>query len=147
MLGTVNAICCRLLSFFQISFYQKIFQEHYQSVKQFGTKVGPDLGPNSLQRLSADDKSRCMLGNFNAFCCRLLTFFQIIFFYEKILSGTLSECQTVWSQIRTDVISVLILVENCLQRLSAEDESRCLLGNFNAFCCRLLRFFFSKLNC
>ena len=35
--------------------------EHYQSVKQFGSRSGqtfclcPDLGPNCLQRLSADD--------------------------------------------------------------------------------------------
>ena len=29
----------------------------------------------------------CMLGNFSSFCCRLL--------FQKILSGALSECQTV----------------------------------------------------
>ena len=28
--------------------------------------------------------------------------------FQKILSGTLSECQTVWIQIRTDILSVLI---------------------------------------
>ena len=38
------------------------FKELYQSVKQFGSStgprsVGPDLGSNSLQRFSADDKS------------------------------------------------------------------------------------------
>ena len=37
-------------------------------------------------------------------------FFQNIFF-QKILSGTLSECQTVWIQIRTDILSVLIWVQ------------------------------------
>ena len=36
------------------------FQVNHQSVKQFGPRsgshcVGPDLGPNCLQRLSADD--------------------------------------------------------------------------------------------
>ena len=35
--------------------------KHYQSVKPFPDRdrrsVGPDLGPNCLQRLSADDKS------------------------------------------------------------------------------------------
>ena len=36
-------------------------QEHYQSVKQFRSRLGqtfclcPDLGPNCLQRLSADE--------------------------------------------------------------------------------------------
>ena len=40
-------------------FVKKLFQEHYQSVKQFGHFVGPDLGPNRLQRLSADDKRPC----------------------------------------------------------------------------------------
>ena len=43
--------------------------------------VSPDLGPNCLQRLS------------------------------DILSGTLSECQTLWIQIRTDILSVLIWVQ------------------------------------
>ena len=48
--------------FFKNSFFQKIlFQEHYQSVKQLDPDqdrhfVGPDLGPNCLQRLSADGK-------------------------------------------------------------------------------------------
>ena len=36
----------------------------------------------------------CMLGNFSCFCCRLLTFFKILF--RKFRSETLSECQTVW---------------------------------------------------
>ena len=35
----------------------KIFQENHQSVKQFGGKIGPDLGINCLQRLSADNNS------------------------------------------------------------------------------------------
>ena len=43
-----------------------------------------------------------MLGNFSCFYCHLLTAFKKSFF-PKILSGTLSECQTVWIQIRTDI--------------------------------------------
>ena len=43
-----------------------------------------------------------MLGNFSCFCCHLLTFFKTNFI-KKNLSGTLSECQTVWIQIRTYV--------------------------------------------
>ena len=48
-----------VLTFFKINFFQKKIQEHYQSVKQFGTKSGPTFCPNVLQRLSADDKSPC----------------------------------------------------------------------------------------
>ena len=38
--------------FFKINCFKKFFQKHYQGVKQFGS-VGPDLGPNCLQMLSA----------------------------------------------------------------------------------------------
>ena len=57
MLGNVSCFCCRLLTF------QKFFQEHYQSVKRFESRhsVSLDLGPNCLQRLSADDISQKLL--------------------------------------------------------------------------------------
>ena len=56
-------ICGFFFLFFLIIFFKKIFQEYHQSVKQFESRsgihfVGPDLGPNCLKRLSADDKSR-----------------------------------------------------------------------------------------
>ena len=40
----------------------KILEEYYLSVKQFGSRsglhfVGHDMGPNCLQRISAEDKS------------------------------------------------------------------------------------------
>ena len=43
--------------------YKNLFPEHYQSVKLYGSISGPiicwpDLGPNSLQRLSADYEIR-----------------------------------------------------------------------------------------
>ena len=60
--------------------------------------------------------THCMLGNFSCFCCHLLTFFKI-YFFKKNLSGTLSECQTVWIQIRTNDLGT-----NYLQRLSADDK-------------------------
>ena len=44
-----SCFCCCLLTFFKISFLEKFFQKHYQSVKQFGSisvLSGPDLGPN-----------------------------------------------------------------------------------------------------
>ena len=46
-----------------------------------------------------------MLGNF----CMLLSFQNQLF--QKILSVTLSECQTVWIQIRTDIMLVLIWIQ------------------------------------
>ena len=53
--------CCPLLTFFKINIFKILFQEHYQSVKpdpyQGRQSVGPDLGPNGLKRLSADDTS------------------------------------------------------------------------------------------
>ena len=37
--------------------------------------------------------TRCMLGKFSWFCCRLLTFLSL--FSPKLLSGPLLKCQTV----------------------------------------------------
>ena len=56
----------------------------------------------------------------HAFFYPLLIFFQNGLF-RKILSGILSECQTVWIQIRTDTD----LGPNfCLQKLSADNTGR-----------------------
>ena len=54
--------CC-LLIFLKINFFgRKIFQEYHQSVRldpdHAQNFVGPGLGPNCLQRLSADNTSR-----------------------------------------------------------------------------------------
>ena len=61
MHGNFSCFCYRLLTFFIINFFKKISHEHYQSAKPFRSRsgptfVGPDLGPNCLQMLSADDK-------------------------------------------------------------------------------------------
>ena len=47
------------------------------------------------------------------FCCLRIFFFLIYFFQKKKrnLSGIPSECQTVWIQIRPDVLSGLIWVQ------------------------------------
>ena len=45
--------------------------------------------------------SLCMLVIFHALSS--VDFFQDHFFFQKILSGILSECQTIWIQIRSDV--------------------------------------------
>ena len=62
----------------------------------------------------------CMLGNFSCFCCHLLTF--SILTFQKNLSGTLSECKTVWIQIRTDILSVLILVQTICKIISRSQK-------------------------
>ena len=60
-------------------------------------------------------------GNCLSFRCRLSTIFKIIVFPgEK--SGTLSECQTVWIQIRTDRRRSWS-ESDCLQKLSVDDKS------------------------
>ena len=43
--------------------------------------------------------------------CSLVIFFKINFFFEKILSGIPLECQTVWIQIRPDILSGLVWVQ------------------------------------
>ena len=63
-----QCFCFRMLTFFKINSFRNFFQEHYQSVKWFGSKSGPtdpDLGPNYLERLSADYKmtSHCWYRN------------------------------------------------------------------------------------
>ena len=52
-------VCC-LLIFFKINFFEKFFKEYHQHVKQFETRSAgqfaePDLGPNYVQKLSADN--------------------------------------------------------------------------------------------
>ena len=52
---------CRLL-IFPLKF-KTFLQDYHQSGKQVGSRlaerfVGPDLGPNCLERLSADDSSK-----------------------------------------------------------------------------------------
>ena len=38
--------------------FSKNYFKNYQCVKRYGSRSGPDLGPNCLQRISAEDKSR-----------------------------------------------------------------------------------------
>ena len=64
--------------------------------------------------------SICMLGNCSCFYFRPLTFFKIKFL--KINHpGTPSECQTVWIQIKTDILLVFIWVQTVCKRLLADD--------------------------
>ena len=56
------------------------------------------------------------------FYFRLLTFFKIKFLKKKH-PGPPSECQTIWSQIKTDILSlVFIWVQTVCKRLLADDK-------------------------
>ena len=51
----------------------------------------------------------------------MLIFFQKFFFFRKILSGIPSECQTVWIQIRPNILLGLIWVQTvckCYQQMT-----------------------------
>ena len=57
--------------------------------------------------------------------CRLLIFFNIHFFEKFFQAGISSECQMVWLQIRSDMLSGSVpnLGPNCLHRLSADNTN------------------------
>ena len=64
MLGIFECLYCRLLTFLKLSIYfHNVFFRNTIRVSngldpdQDRRSVGPDLGPNCLQKLSADDKS------------------------------------------------------------------------------------------
>ena len=67
MLGNFSCFCCRLLIFSKLTFSKSSFR-HTITVSnsldpdQDRHSVGPDLNPNCLRRLSADDKARKELG-------------------------------------------------------------------------------------
>ena len=64
ILGNSSCFYCRRLTLFKIDLFKKFFQEHSRVPNNLDPdqdSVGPDLDPNCLQRLSADDKSRVNL--------------------------------------------------------------------------------------
>ena len=65
--------------------------------------------------------SICMLGNCSCFYFRLLTFFKIMILQINH-PGPPSECQTVWTHIKTDILLVFILVQTVCKRLLADDK-------------------------
>ena len=61
MLGNFSCLCCHLLTFLKPTFSQNSLRNIIRvsnglDPDQDRCFVGPDLGPNYLQRLSADDK-------------------------------------------------------------------------------------------
>ena len=112
---------CRLLIFSKSTFSKNSFRNTIRVSNSLDPDqarhfVGPDLNRNCSQRLSADGSSRptlCLLGNF---ACLLSSadFFKNQLF-RKILSGIQSECQTVWIQIRPNILSGLIWIQTVCQ--------------------------------
>ena len=62
----------------------------------------------------------CMLGNCSCFYFRLLTVFKIKFFLKLNHPGPPSECQTVWIQIKIDIMLVFIRVQTVCKMLLAD---------------------------
>ena len=73
MLGNFSCFCCRLLTFFSKLTFSKNFFRNTIRVSngldpdQDRHSVGPDLSPNSLQRLSTDDKAAASKQSYG--CC------------------------------------------------------------------------------
>ena len=65
--------------------------------------------------------SMCMLANRSCFYLSPLTFSKIKFLQINH-PGPPSECQTVWIQIKTDILFVFISVQTVCKRLLADDE-------------------------
>ena len=91
-------------------------------------------------QLKAYALTLCPLGKFPHFLCRLLIFQNQLF--RKILSGIRAECQTVWIQIRPNVLSGLIWVQTVCksyqQTTLGDKESICfnilvLIAHFTIF--------------
>ena len=101
MLGNFSCFCCRLLDFStfilsKISFRNTIRVSNSLDPDQDWQNVSPDLGPNCLQRSSADDNSLFLLS---------AGYLLKKFFLDRY------QCQIVWIQIGTDILSVLIWVQ------------------------------------
>ena len=75
--GLFSSFCCLMLTFFKINIFKKLFTIRMSN--SFGHPVGSDLGPNCLQKLSADDKS--------PLAKKELTLIQPIFFVIKMSSA------------------------------------------------------------
>ena len=65
-------------------------------------------------------------------CCHLLTV-SIIRFCKRKFSGTLAECQAVWTQIKSDILYVdPEMGPNCMQLFSADDKVSATKGRVNS---------------
>ena len=121
---------CRYLFFqnqlFENSFRNTIRVSDSSDENQAQLFVRPDLSPNCLQRLSADDTSRYF-------------FLLKSFYFLKILSGKPSECQTVGMQIRPIFLSGLIWAQTVCKGY----QQTTLVGTFS-FKINFFRKFFQR---
>ena len=59
--GYVACFCCCLLIFFKINFFEKIFQEYHQIVKQFGSRSGLTSGLIWIQTVSKGNQQMALV--------------------------------------------------------------------------------------
>ena len=111
VVGDINSLNLHVFHAFvvvYIFFSNKFFQEHYQNVKQFGSRLGVTF---------------CILGNFSCFCCRLIT----LFHYELFSKNSFKNKIRVSNELDPDQDRHSVSPDwdsNCLQRLSADDKCR-----------------------
>ena len=101
---------------FQNYFFQKILSGTLSKSQTVWIQIKPD-------KMSSKIDFFAIWVIFQHFFVVCRYFFKMNFFQKKI-SGTLSESQTVWIQIRLDILKGLIWVQNCLQRLCADNKIR-----------------------
>ena len=122
-----HASFCRLLIFFKINFCKNFFKEYYQ-YQTVWIQIRPDIlsGLIRVQTVCKEYQQMTLVGiervnrshtcmqdgNFTCFFCHLMIFFKKLF--KKY-----SQCQTVWIQIRPDILSALIWVQTA--KLSADE--------------------------
>ena len=103
-----------------------LLREQYSSmVHRLAEKENHKSVPSAISRAMFQTQNvsltLCMLGNFSYFCCRLLTFFKINFF-KKFFQENSQSFKRFGSRSGRRSVSP-DLGPNCLQKLSAGDES------------------------
>ena len=82
------------------------FKIFFQKLYQSVKQFGTRSGP-TLSKLFFQNNLSGTLSECQTVLIQIRTDTLTNFFFQNILSGTLSECQTVWNQIRTDTLSKL----------------------------------------
>ena len=117
MRGNFSCFCCHLLIFFKINFFEKKkFRNTIRVSNGFDQVqdqhfVGPDLGPNCLQKLSEDDKTdasivvrvndRVLSVQMKSLeCLMVVTLHASVFCWWSL--------QKVWTQIRPNKICLIL---------------------------------------
>ena len=113
--------------------------KNYRECRGYNTMGKTTWSPWSYIFLITDQSSN--INSFHAFFAGCWFFQNQLF--QKILSGIPSQCQTLWIQIRPDVLSGLIWVQidpKCYQQTIqvGKELTLCMLGNVSCLCCCLL---------